>query len=203
MRVIKMLLILGLCAGLLPSPAGGQSKVRRPWVDDLGLMDSERELAARVDAWTTAAKQGHAEAQNYLGYAYASGHGVPKNYAEAMRWYRLAADQGNAEAQYNLGVIYYNGEGVPQDFAEAVRWYRLAADQGNARAQVNLGVMYKWGYGVPKDYVFAHMWFNLAAAGGVEYVRTARDELVKEMTPKQITEAQRMAREWFEKRKGK
>ena len=37
--------------------------------------------------------------------------GVPQNYAEALKWYRLAADQGDADAQYNLGVMYANGQG--------------------------------------------------------------------------------------------
>ncbi len=34
-----------------------------------------------------------------------NGHGVPQNYAEARKWYRLAADQGGTSAQYNLGII--------------------------------------------------------------------------------------------------
>ena len=39
------------------------------------------------------------------------GQGVPQDYAEAVKWYRLAADQGMGEAQYNLGVMYKNGLG--------------------------------------------------------------------------------------------
>ena len=30
---------------------------------------------------------------------YATGEGVPKDDAEAVRWYRLAAEEGNASAQ--------------------------------------------------------------------------------------------------------
>ena len=76
---------------------------------------------------------------------YATGRGVLKDEAEAVRWYRLAADQGDADAQLNLGVMYDNGRGVLKDEAEAVRWYRLAADQGDAAAQFNLGNMYAKG----------------------------------------------------------
>ena len=72
---------------------------------------------------------------------YELGRGVPQNYAEAARWYRLAADQGSATAQHDLGVMYHFGQGVPQNYAEAVRWYRLAADQGYADAQHGLGLM--------------------------------------------------------------
>ncbi len=75
--------------------------------------------------------------------------------------------------------------------------------QGNATAQFSVGVMYDKGQGVPKDDGLAYMWFNLAAASGYETARENRDLLSKKMTSKQIAEAQRMAREWLEKRKGK
>ena len=42
--------------------------------------------------------------------------GVPQDYKEAVKWFRLAAEQGLAEAQYNLGNRYHNGQGVPQAF---------------------------------------------------------------------------------------
>ena len=45
------------------------------------------------------AEQGDAQAQYNLGVLYDNGQGVPKNDAEAMKWYRMAADQGEAEAR--------------------------------------------------------------------------------------------------------
>ncbi len=104
-------------------------------------------------------------------------------------------------AQINLGVMYSKGEGVPQDDAEALRWYRRAAEQGDADAQFGLGLMYSLDLGVPLDYVQAHMWLSLAAKQGIERARKARDELAKKMTPAQIAEAQRLAREWKPKSK--
>ncbi len=112
-----------------------------------------------------------------------------------------AADQGNADTQYNLGLMYNNGIGVTQDYAEAMKWYRKAADQGNAKAQSNLGLMYDNGQGVTQDYVQAHMWLNLAAAQGQKEAEKFRGSLAKMMTPAQIAEAQKLAREW--KPKGK
>ena len=88
---------------------------------------------------------GDPDAQFNLGYQYNTGQGVPQDYAEAVRWYRLAADQGVARAQTNLGVMYDNGDGVPQDDAEAVRLWRLAADQGHASAIGLLGFKYVLG----------------------------------------------------------
>ena len=56
--------------------------------------------------------------------------------------------------------------------------------------------MYKNGHGVVQDYVTAHKWWNLAAAQGDEDARKKRDLVAQEMTPDQIAEAQRLAREW-------
>ena len=88
-----------------------------------------------------------------------------------------------------------------QDYAQAVAWYRKAADQGYAFAQNSLGDMYADGHGVPQDYVLARMWFNLAASRATTaWLRPAavksRDDVAAKMTPAQIAEAQRMAREW-------
>ena len=80
---------------------------------------------------------------------YLNGAGVPQDYVEAVRWYRLAADQGDAEAQNNLGFMYANGRGGPQDYAEAERWWRLAADQGHADAQLGLEMLSDRGEGAP------------------------------------------------------
>jgi TPR repeat protein len=46
---------------------------------------------------------------------YALGHGVPEDYAEAVKWHRKAAEQGLAEAQSHLGYMYAMGQGVPQN----------------------------------------------------------------------------------------
>jgi TPR repeat protein len=150
-----------------------------------------------------AADQGDADAQYNLGVMYDYGHGVPQDYAEAMKWYLKAANQGDADAQHSVGVHFDKGTGVPQDYAEAVKWYRKAADQGDARAQNNLGDMYAAGSGVPQDYVQAHKWYNLAVsrypASETELRDAAaknRDSIARNMTPEQIAEAQKLAREW-------
>jgi TPR repeat protein len=154
----------------------------------------------------TLATEGDAAAQYNLGLIYETGPGVPQDLAEAVRWYRKAADQGLANAQYNLGYIYAGGQGVPQDYAEAMRWYRKAADQGESRAQYSLGALYAGGHGVPQDYVYAHMWFNLAAsrANGDDEKQysAARDSLAARMTPQEIADAHKLAREWQPKRSG-
>lgn len=106
--------------------------------------------------------------------------------------------------------MYDAGHGVAKDRVAAVKWYLLAAEQGEASAQTSLGFKYWQGEGVPKDYVLAYKWFNLAAAlgdpnvfapsgdlvFGATFAAGARDDLAKLMTPDQIAEAERLAREW-------
>jgi TPR repeat protein len=122
------------------------------------------------------------------------------DYATALRLWRPLVEQGEARAQSNLGFMYDKGHGVPQDFVQAMAWYRKAAEQGEARAQFNLGLMYYNGQGVPQDYVQAHMWFNLSAANGNANAVKGRDIVAAKMTPAQIAEAQKLAREWKPKK---
>jgi TPR repeat protein len=124
----------------------------------------------------------------------AYGHG---EYATANRLWRPLAEKGDALAQLYIAMAFHDGLGVPQDYDEAVKWCRKAADQGQKNAQAYLGLLYEWGEGVPQDYVQAYMWLNLAAshermADAVEH----RDKVASKMTPAQIAEAQKLAREW-------
>jgi len=96
--------------------------------------------------------------------------------------------------------MFTKGEGVPQHDAEAVKWYRMVAEQGIWEAQYNLGLLYFHGEGVPQDYAVAHKWANLAASRSqgedLEKFAKTRVALAERMTPSQIAEAQRLAREW-------
>ena len=157
------------------------------------------DFATALKEWKPLAEEGNAVAQNNLGLMYHNGWGVPQDYKEAARLYRLAAGQEHAKAQYNLGVMYNNGNGVPQDYEEAVRWYQLAAEQGHSKAQGNLGVMYAFGNGVIKDYVYAHMWGNIASMNGNDLGALLRDDFAEKMTSSQIEEAQLLARECIKK----
>ena len=160
-----------------------------------------QDYAAALKWYRLAADQGNAEAQFDLAFMYYEGLGVLQDSAAALKWYRLAAAQGDAKAQFNVGLMYYEGLGVPQDYAEALKWYRLAAAQGYARAQYSLGYMYANGEGVPQDHVQAHKWLTLATITFTD--KPERDEAIKarnsvaaQMTPAQIAEAQKLAREW-------
>src|SRR5262249_41177495 len=57
---------------------------------------------------------------------YYDGVGVPQNYAEAAKWFRLAADQGDAEGQFKLGAMYYSAYGMLKDYITAHMWLSLS-----------------------------------------------------------------------------
>jgi uncharacterized protein len=162
------------------------------WADFKAGVDAHRrgDYATALREWQPLAEQGTAVAQYNLGLLYDNGQGVRKDY-----------DQAHADAQVSLGILYDYGRSIPQDFKKAVYWYRLSAKQGNDLAQRRLGLMYERGDGVQKDYVQAYMWYTLGTAGGAGRGAARKDALVKQMTPEQIAEAQKLAQEW--KPKGK
>ncbi len=176
--------------------AGAQNNLGVMYDKGLGVPQDDAEA---VKWYRKAAAQGYARAQYNLGVMYYHGHGVPQDYVQTVKWYRKAAEQGDAKAQYDLGTMYYSGQGVTQDYAEAAKWFRKAATQGYARAQYYVGVMYAKGRGVTQDYVQAHMWLILTGAKAAE----VRGFTAERMTPADISKAERLAREWLEKHRGK
>ncbi|RPH81426.1 MAG: sel1 repeat family protein [Nitrospiraceae bacterium] len=138
----------------------GQSSVFAPVFPPIDIP------AEILQTWHTQAAQGHADEQSNLGWLYATGQGVPQDFAQARQWYEKAAAQGNAFAQESLGWLHYYGNGVPKDYAKAAQWFEEAAVQGIANAQGTLALMYQYGQGVPKNDAKARLWYEKAAAGG-------------------------------------
>lgn len=102
-----------------------------------------------------------------------------------------------AWADFQTGLVAYN----LGDYARALREWTPLAEQENPLAQFYLGALYQDGLGVPQDYVQAHMWYNLAGTNGNQDAVEFRDRLAGKMTPAQIAEAQKLAREWKSKSK--
>ena len=197
------LLILSISTPLSITAFGGQ-------FDDAIAAYERGDYATAFRLMKPLAEKGDAKAQHNLGVMYDYGRGIPQDQTKAWYWYRRAAEQGFPEAQHNLGLMYYQGQGVPQDYREAARWYRRAAEQGMADSQVNLGLMYYYGQGVSRDYIMAHMWLDLAASRYPASVRKNlydavhyKDIVNSLMTPAQIAEAQRLAREWKPKKEAR
>ena len=76
-------------------------------------------------------------------------------------------------------------------------WFGGLRSKAIPVAMLHLGAIYAKGRGVPQDYVRAHMWFSLSAAQGEQKAAKNLIEMAeRQMTPAQITEAQKLAREW-------
>jgi TPR repeat protein len=159
------------------------------------------DYAMALRLWDPLADQGHAGAQYHIGFSYLKGHGVPQDFVRGMAWLRKAAEQGDVSAQYLLGAMYHHGnQGVQKDAGAAAAWFRKAAEQGYAPAQHLLGAMCSMSL---EDSVQAYMWLTLAASRYGAPEKENRDRvlgfrrmLAVRMTPAQIAEAQKLAREW-------
>ena len=165
-----------------------------------GIADYKKtDFANVIDKWILLAENGNAEAQYFLGLIYYKGKGVSQDYKVALKWYTLAAEQSNAVAQYNLGIMYSFGLGVVPNYKKALKWYNLSSEQGNTFAQYNLGRLYYLGNGVRENMVYAHMWVNLASSNEFEMAKQLMELITELMTPSQIEEAERLARECVKK----
>ena len=121
-----------------------------------------------------------------------------------------AAEAGDARAQCNLGILYDNGlddngYAVEGNRPQAVRWLLAAAEQGLPRAQVKLAEVYADGPDISGSHATACGWFLLAAMGlrGIHLhnARSGYERIASHLTPAQIAEARRFARDWRPKRR--
>jgi TPR repeat protein len=162
---------------------------------NLGMVLKDKDRPASERWLLRAAEQGDPEAQFWLGVAYDDNWYGTTDAQLAARWFEKAAAQGHPDAQAILDQMCKEGRGVEQNYAMAAEWFRKAAEHvpdlgGAGQGRNELGLLYVDGLGVPKDYVQAYMWFTLAnVKANCAYVQD-------QMTPAQISKAQRMVEEW-------
>jgi len=160
--------------------AGGAEETASP--DTATSAETEQAIAPVTDA--DAASDAYQK-----GIAYSLGDGVPRDPAEAFKWFLAAAELGHAPAQYKAGVAYAYGEGTGKDPEQAAAWYRRAAAQGYAIAQRNLGIMYLNGDGVDENKPMALAWYTILADGGNVMDVRRRDSLARELSSPELAEA--------------
>lgn len=103
--------------------------------------EADRIVRAALPAIQKFADEGRAWAQSDLGSLYEDGLVLPRDYAEAVYWYRSAAENGYPGAQTNLGIMYARGRGVTTSRRTAIEWFQRAAKQGDIVARKNLEAM--------------------------------------------------------------
>ena len=152
-----------------------------------------------IESIKSLAAKGDANAQAILGQLYAIGYKVIEDDEEAVKWLRKAAVQGNMEAQHGLGRQLMAGDGVEKNVEEGMKWLRKAAEQGHEKSQFGVGLAYAAGkIGQSKDLVAAYMWLNLASASGEKEAKEMKSRVTREMTKKQVAEAQKLTRQWLD-----
>lgn len=84
-----------------------------------------------MSIWQKLAAQGDAQAQFNLGLMYHGGLGMPRDEAEAVKWYEKAAEGGYPQAEIYLSVGYQEGWfGLPKNSSKADFW-RARLEQQN------------------------------------------------------------------------
>ena len=108
--------------------------------------DSTEAAAYRIKAMA-----GDIESARKLGRLYYLGRGVPLNFPEALKWFKIAASKGDAYAEDKMGEIARDEYIKSGDDTKPLTWFQKAADQGLADAKDNITFLYFWGEGVPND----------------------------------------------------
>lgn len=121
----------------------------------------------RAAAWVAAAADnGIVDAQAVYGQYLLDGHGVPRNPAAAIGWFRHAAQADHPMAMNMLGRCYEFGWGTAACAPVAVYWYRLAAQAGLDWGMYNYATALALGNGIDENRAEALDWFRRAAALG-------------------------------------
>lgn len=88
-----------------------------------------------------AAGTGQAQSQNTMGMMFATGVGVEKDSAEAVKWFQRAAAQGDAQGKHNLALMLLDGVGAPKDATRARSLLNEAAAAGYEKSRTLLAGM--------------------------------------------------------------
>lgn len=158
-----------------------------------GLPGVEADPQKATQLCKRAANAGFAPASATLGALFARA----KKHERAVQWWTLAAEQGDLEALFNLGQVYRLGLGVAKDEAKAFELLLKAAAGGVAAAQSRIGLAYATGEGAALDPIEACKWFELAALLGDKAAAANRVRAHKSLSPAQLVEANRRAKEWL------
>ncbi|MDI7776400.1 tetratricopeptide repeat protein [Asticcacaulis sp. EMRT-3] len=117
--------------------------------------DDPTYMNTRVDAAMTLAK------------IYMTGLGVPRDAAEARRWYIKADEFGYMPATHTVGEIYQYGYAGEKNVPKAVTYYKKAGTAGYAPSMYALGELYLAGDdGVTQDRKAGAQWLMAAAKRG-------------------------------------
>jgi TPR repeat protein len=108
---------------------------------------------------------------------YMYGRGLPRDYAEAAKFYRKEAEGGDAGGMSHLGNLYQTGRGVPKSFRDAASNYQKAVDLHYEPAALYLGDLYQNRWGVQQDLDRARFLFSQASTSRKPQIASAATKL--------------------------
>ncbi|WP_299791185.1 hypothetical protein [uncultured Shewanella sp.] len=110
------------------------------------------------------------------------------------------AENGDKLAAYRL-ASHYDKQTVDTDNNQklAVKWFKKSAEAGFETAQMVLAFKYALGNGTEKNMQTAYTWFAVVAETGNETAIAYRNKAALELTPEQISSAEKQARVWIKK----
>lgn len=181
-RLLQVVLATAIALPLLGAPQNFVCKNADECTEALRLG-----VPGSVERLTVLAESGDTDAQLRLGYYYYGRLKTPSqpsgdSWLQGTKWLKMAASQGNPEALFHAGKLLE---------IDRVRFFHLAAEQGYAPAQLELA----FHYSDQGDLVQYRKWFLLAVKDLPESLREEPSR-ESEMTPAQIAEGDRLAREW-------
>jgi tetratricopeptide (TPR) repeat protein len=110
-------------------------------------------------------ERGLAKACSSLAKIYATGKGVPKDEATAVRLYERACQGKDLLGCTYLGMMVASGQGVPASIERASTIWQHACDAGEPNSCTMLGAMYELRR-VPKDPATAAVYYQKGCNGG-------------------------------------
>lgn len=128
----------------------------------------DEDFPTALEAFISAAGEGHSQAQFLCGQMYQQGVGTEKNSGLALSWYKRAAKLGHMDAQMACAACYEAGEGTTMNLKRALSWYEQAAKLGSVPAQLKCGRMYYCGRAETRSPKKARFWLETAAESGNE-----------------------------------
>lgn len=100
----------------------------------------------------------------------------------------LASGVAAVAGPWEDGMVAYNRG----DYVPAIKLFRPMAQAGNTKAQNLMGVMYHKGEGVARSSAKAFTWFSLAAKNGDTQAKINLQQVSKEMSSAEMTQAKQM-----------
>jgi TPR repeat protein len=104
-----------------------------------GQLGLQRDYAVAREWCELAAAMSNPAGDFCIGGLYFDGlGGLPRDQAEAFKWFRRAAEKGHATAQHDVGWMLVQGKGVARNPDEGIEWLRKAARQNHGYAKAKL-----------------------------------------------------------------